>query len=437
MAHPKDRSGISRRSLLKGAAGGALGIGAIAALAGCENTTTPIGACEGESTSPYVVPKPTGPGGLPLPRPDNSITWAIVPTNEPIADDLPDEQGPLTIYNYPDYIDPAVVKGFEKLTDRKVEIATYNSASEAFAKIASGAVGFDVVMGLSSSSLVSMMAQQLIQPLNHSYLPNLETNIWPVLQDPFYDRGARFTVPYVIWSDGIGWRNDKVDRDIAVMDVPWDVFWESGPYKGKVGIIDDNRDALAMPIQRDAMREARRPDVNTESEAIVSQAGKDLSELTKLANVKVNITGYQDLPEGKSWLTQSWSGDLISAALYYLPKGVPPTVLSFWAPKENGVTQNDFFCIGKSAKNPVLAHRFVNYMLDAKVAYNNMINYVGYTPPQNTITADSLIASGLIPKTLTEAVVRPEQFAVNQQLMELSVQGTRYWDEAWAKFKAG
>lgn len=128
------------------------------------------------------------------------------------------------------------------------------------------------------------------------------------------------------------------------MDVPWDIFWESGPDEGKVGILDDNRDALSMPIQRDAMREARRPDVNTEDEAIVNKAGKDLSQLTKIANVKVNITGYQDLPEGKSWLTQSWSGDLLSAAFYYMPKGVPPTVLSFFAPKENGVTQNDFFC---------------------------------------------------------------------------------------------
>ena len=39
-------------------------------------------------------------------------------------------------------------------------------------------------------------------------------------------------------------------------------------------------------------------------------------------------------------------------------------------------------------------------MLDEKNAYDNMINYNGYIPPQNGITADTLIASGLIPKTL-------------------------------------
>ncbi len=437
MAHPKDRSGISRRNLLKGAAGGALGIGAIGVLAGCENTTTAIGACEGDGTSNLVVPKPTGPGGLPLPRPDNAVTWAIVPDNEPIEDNVPDEEGPLAIYNYADYLDPALVKAFQKLTGRKVEIATYNSADEAFAKLSTGAVGFDLVMGLSSSNLVGLIAQQLIQPLNHSYLKNFEPNIWPELQDPFYDRGSRYTVPYVVWSDGIGWRNDKIKTDIDAMKVPWDIFWESAPYKGKVAVLDDQRDALSMPIQRDAMREGRRPDVNTEDEAVVKQAGVDLGQLTDIANVKVAITDYQTLPEGKTWLHQSWSGDLLGAAFYYMPKGVPASVLSYWGPEKNGVVQNDFFCVGRTAKNPALAHRFINFMLDAKVAYDNMVNFVGYTPPQVSITADSLITSGLIPRSLTKAVIRPEQFAPNQQLMQLTVAGQRYWDAAWSKFKAG
>jgi spermidine/putrescine transport system substrate-binding protein len=438
MAHPQDHKGISRRGLLKGAAGGALGVGALGLLAGCENTTTPIGACEGgDGSSNLVVPKPVGPGGLPLPRPDNAVTWAITSDNEPIPDRVADENGPLGIYNYADYLDPSLVKKFEKLSGRKVKIATYNSSDEAIAKLASGAVGFDVIIGLSGSNIVNLIAQQLLQPLNHSYLGNLEKNVWPEVQDPFYDRGSRYTVPYVVWSDGIGWRNDKIPVDIAGMDVPWDIFWESGPYKGKVAILDDKRDGLSMPMQRDAMRTGRRPDLNTEDPKIVAKAGTDLSQLTNIANVKVNITDYQTLPEGKSWLNQSWSGDLLSAAFYYMPKGVPPSVLSFWGPDKNGVVQNDFFCIGRTAKNPALAHRFINFMLDEKNAYDNMVNYVGYTPPQNTITADSLLESGLIPKSLTAAVVRPDQFSFNQELLQLSVAGERYWDEAWSKFKAG
>ena len=54
-----------------------------------------------------------------------------------------------------------------------------------------------------------------------------------------------------------------------------------------------------------------------------------------------------------------------------------------------------------------------------------MLNFVGYTPPQNAIDAELLIKRGLIPKSLTSAVVRPDQFAANQELLQLSVEGER------------
>jgi spermidine/putrescine transport system substrate-binding protein len=440
MAHPKDRSGLTRRQLLHGAAGVAAGAAGAGALAGCANTTTPIGVCDdalaGEA-SRFVEPKPVGPGGLPLPRADNSVTWAITEDNQPLAEGVGNESGPLRIYNYPDYIYPALVRKFEQQTGTKVEIATYNSADEAIAKLASGAVTFDVIMGLSGSNIVSLVAQQLLQPLNHAYLPNLEENIWPELRDPVYDRGSRYTVPYVVWGDGIGWRNDRVREEIAEMDVPWEIFWRSSPYRGKVGLLDDKRDGLSMPLQRDAMRTGERPDLNTEDPELVAGAGEALEQLTDICNIKVTITDYQTLPEGKTWLHHSWSGDLLSAAFYYLPKNTKPEVLSFWMPDTNGVVQNDFLCIGRGASSPALAHRFVNFMLDERNAFENFTQQNGYTPPQNAIDAESLIRRGLIPRTLTDAVNRPEQFQFNQQLLQLSVTGERAWDKAWSKFKAG
>jgi hypothetical protein len=47
------------------------------------------------------------------------------------------------------------------------------------------------------------------------------------------------------------------------------------------------------------------------------------------------------------------------------------------------------------------------------------------------------LKQGLIPKSLERAVVRPDQFAANQELLQLSVAGQRFWDDAWSKFKAG
>ena len=58
------------------------------------------------------------------------------------------------------------------------------------------------------------------------------------------------------------------------MKVPWDIFWESRPWTGKVGLLDDERDAPRMPMQRDAMREGHDPDLNTEDPAIIAKAGR-------------------------------------------------------------------------------------------------------------------------------------------------------------------
>ncbi|HEY2216503.1 MAG TPA: hypothetical protein VGH21_03345, partial [Solirubrobacteraceae bacterium] len=112
-------------------------------------------------------------------------------------------------------------------------------------------------------------------------------------------------------------------------------------------------------------------------------------------------------------------------------------VLSFWSPDENGVVQNDFLFIPRNADKPALASLFINFMLDEQNAYDNFIQFVGYTPPQKTIDADSLIAKKLIPESLRGALVRPDQFAANQELLALSVDGDRYWEDAWSKFKAG
>jgi spermidine/putrescine transport system substrate-binding protein len=440
MAHPKDRSGITRRQLARGAAGAVAGTGIVAGLAACENTTTPVGADSGGPTgaaAKLVVQKPTGPAGLPLPRTDNAVTWAITDDNKPVKDGRSPEQGPLRVYNYADYLDPATLKKFQKEFNTKVEVATYNSADEAIAKLSSGSVAFDVIIGLSGSNVVDLIAHRLLAPLNHSYLPNLEKNIWPELADPFYDRGSRYTVPYVVWMDGIGWRNDKVKEDVGNMDVPWDIFWKAQAYRGKVGILDDRRDALSMPMQRTAMHAGVRPDLNTEDPAVISKAESDLSQLGGICNPKVTITDYQTLPEGKTVLHHSWSGDVLAAAFYYLPKGVKADVLSFWRPEQNGVVQNDFFCVGRSSTRPVLAHAFLNFYLDEKNAYDNFVNFNGYTPPQKNLDATTLIKQGLIPKTLEQTIIPPDLFAANQELLQLSVDGERLWDDAWSKFKAG
>ena len=85
----------------------------------------------------------------------------------------------------------------------------------------------------------------------------------------------------------------------------------------------------------------------------------------------------------------------------------------------------------------MLAHLFLDFMLDETIAYENFINFNGYIPPQNGDRRRRVDRRRLIPETLAPAVVRPDEFLANQELLQLTVEGERLWDQAWSQFRAG
>lgn len=93
--------------------------------------------------------------------------------------------------------------------------------------------------------------------------------------------------------------------------------------------------------------------------------------------------------------------------------------------------------VPRSARNPVLAHHFLNYLLDEKHGYENFVNFVGYQPPFVTIDPDRLVTDEVIPKNLTSAIVRQSDFEKAYFLSELSPEGQTLWQNSWAEFKAG
>ena len=237
--------------------------------------------------------------------------------------------------------------------------------------------------------------------------------------------------------DGIGWRNDKVKEDIPAMDVPWDIFWHAQAYRGKVGILDDRRDALSMPMQRDGMHKGVRPELNTEDEDVVNKAQSDLSELSGICNPKVTITDYQTLPEAKTVLHQSWSGDLLSAAFYYLPKGVKRRrAVVLGAGRERRRPERLLLrrADDEAARARARVHQLHARREERLRQLRQLHRLHAAAEWDRRRGADQ---AGPDPEDPAEAVVRPDQFAANQELLQLSVTGQRYWDDAWSKFKAG
>ena len=128
----------------------------------------------------------------------------------------------------------------------------------------------------------------------------------------------------------------------------------------------------------------------------------------------MTITDYQTLPEAKSWLHHSWSGDLLSAVLYYLPKGTKPDVLSFWGPDTNGVVQNDLLWI-LAKRQEARARARVPQLHARREERLRQLRAVQrlHAAAEQRSRRERLVKQGLIPKTL--APRRPAARPVREQ----------------------
>ena len=423
--HPRERPTTRRQFLIRaGVVVGTLS-GADALLSACGGGTAQSAAPTTATTNGVLM----GPGGIPLARREHPVKLPIYSDNEPIASGMDLEAGPLKLFNWDAYINPATVKAFEKEFNVKVSVTTFENEEEAIKKLTRGQTDFDIWWA-TVDYMSRAVAGKLIQPLNLSYIPNLKKNVWPALQNPYYDQHSRYSVPYSVYTTGIAWRTDKVAKAPPDYANPYDIFWDSKQYKGKVAILDDQREALGMTLLRRHFY-----DINTEDPKQIKRAEQDLSQLTSLVNVKVNVNDYTDIPTGKTWISQAWSGD-IAGAPYYLPKGVKPSVLAYWSPKAKAETQNDMITILRTAKNPVLAHAFLNFMLDNKNGIDNF-SWNGYIPPLETINPDALVAQGYIPPNLASTIVRKSDFVKGVTIDALTADGQALWTNAWSNFTAG
>jgi spermidine/putrescine-binding protein len=197
-------------------------------------------------------------------------------------------------------------------------------------------------------------------------------------------------------------------------------------------VLDDAREGLGLGLLRRGVA-----NLNTEDAATLEQASKDLQELNDIARVKVTINGYETLPAGRTTMNHVWSGDMLNAVISYLPEGTSADVLSYWFQKTGGPVFNDCICVGVDATKPVMAHRFLNYLLDPKVALDNFVGYVGYQPPITKIDAQALFDQQLLPRGLANCVVTREDYANGNAFLALTADGRRAWDRAWDAFRNG
>ena len=189
--------------------------------------------------------------------------------------------------------------------------------------------------------------RELIQPLNFELIPNLQKNVWPELHSPFYDVGPRYSVPYTVYTTGIGWRNDQLGFDPSKL----------GPAVGRL-LVAAGRE-VPRPGRRSSTTRARGSgmalmrrgvtDLNTEDPELLAQAGQDLKDLNKRVASRSSITDYETLPAGRVLAAPGWSGDMIARRHLLPAQGHKPDVLSYWYQTQGGPIFNDCICVAAKA----------------------------------------------------------------------------------------
>jgi len=420
MAHPKERPSLSRRDFLRRAAIAGIAVPSMSAI---------LAACR-DSSDPDTAGGPTSPGGPPsgvLAAPDNPVELPLHDDISAIADDLPPEAGPLRIFNWDDYIFKKVMKEFEAEYDVAIEYTQFAGMAEAMNKVQNDTVEWDIFFP-TIENVSKIAAAKRIQPWNKTYLPNT-ANIWPSLLDPWYDKGGRYTLPYLTWKTGIGYRRDFVD-DPGTYDMPFDVFWDT-KYAGKVGVLDEYRETIGMALLRNGGT-----DFNSTDPEEVAAAVDSLLELIDTVNVEIGPGDYQKLAEGTSHVRYSWSGNM-NYAQWFLPEGVEAEVLGYYYPPEGGwEVANDTIVLNKDAQNPVLAHLFMDFLMRKDVALTNF-GYEGFQPPLLGVDRAEFLDAGYIPENLENTLVSEEDFDLGQPVAPLTPEADQIYQDEWARFKAG
>ena len=412
---PSSSSSMDRRAFLRLSGRTAAGVAA-----------SLLAACTGDATQTN--------GRRPI-GVDAPITLPYSDGNPPVESGLrPERRATLRILEWREYLSHAVVADFAKVYDVDFEISSFENRDKGAGIIQNGGA-FDVFFP-TIDQLGHLAANGLLQPLNHDYVPNVRS-LWPQFAPPdgaFYDRGLRYSVPYTVFSTGIGWRSDLVaPRDAPPeLDDPYAAYWNPS-YRSKVGLYDDYREAIATAILRNGSTE-----VDTTDPSILRAAREALMLLVDRVGAVFDTEGaYEGLPEGEFAIHQAWSGDILSAGRFgsAYTLGTANDLRYFWPDDGRGIVGADLMAIPAKAPNPVLAHRFLNHMLDPANALGNFA-WNGYQPPVDGVTREALTSRSsfghrIVPPNLANALLTPGDVDRALTLRPLSPSAQSRWLRVW------
>jgi spermidine/putrescine transport system substrate-binding protein len=230
-------------------------------------------------------------------------------------------------------------------------MSLFSTNDELFSKLKAGNPGFDVIVP-SNEYVTRLRIAGMIQPLDLAKIPN-RRNLLPAFQDPEFDPGRRWSMPYTWLVLGIGYRKSKVD---GVPD-SWKWLMDSDRYKGRIGLFSEADDLIELGAKYMGHS------VNDIPRDMVDRVAR--MYIRQKPNIKIfhNDEGQDLLLSGDIDIVMEYNGDIAQVM-------TEDPDLDFVVPKEGSILNSDCLCIPAGAPRPDNAHQFINFVLDARNGAN-------------------------------------------------------------------
>lgn len=144
--------------------------------------------------------------------------------------------GELFVYNWTNYIPPALFEKFEKETGIKVTLDTYDSNETLLAKLQAGGGGYDVIVP-SDYMVATMIRDDLLEKVEPKSMANFG-NVAPPFDKQWFDPERDYTVPYMWGTTGFSYDTSRVPG--GKLDESWKSFFEPPQeLTGQVAALND------------------------------------------------------------------------------------------------------------------------------------------------------------------------------------------------------
>ena len=278
----------------------------------------------------------------------------------------------LNVFNWGEYIGEDVIANFEEEYRVKVNYSLFESNEIMYTKLLSGNT-YDVIVP-SDYMIERLMEEELIQPLDYSYMTNLD-DLNPevlALRDE-YDKDSKYSVPYFWGSVGLVYNKNNVDAS-KLDELGWNIL-KDVEYSNKIFMYDSERDSFMVALK------ALGYSMNTENMDEINKAYDWLCELHDTMSPSYVTDEVTDaMINNEKDIAVVYSGD----AAFIISQNDD---ITYYVPKEGTNVWGDGFVIPSNAKNPKLANEFINYMMSYDAAMDSSIE-VGYTSANKKVVEE-------------------------------------------------